>query len=138
MLQRKLAMTDGQETGQAGFRGQQVVIAFVAAAIVHVETHGQQLPLRVEEETKIHRGKLPAESGKQGDLLQFAAGCQGGSAGRLPYASKQRRESVRRVLFDAAIFLGHCRLPGMALGDLFRGLKHLAQLQPASSRADQA
>ena len=85
MLAGKLAMTDGQEAGQAGFRGQQVVTAFVATAIVHVKTHGQQLPPRVEEKAKIHRGELPAKPGKQGDLLQFLAGCQGGSAGRLPH-----------------------------------------------------
>ena len=84
MLQRKLAVTDGQEAGQAGFRGQQVVIAFVATALGHVETDGQQLPLRVEEKAKIHRRELPAKPGKRGDLLQFLAGCQGGSAGRLP------------------------------------------------------
>ena len=64
MLAGKLAMTDGQEAGQAGFRGQQVVTAFVATAIAHVITHGQQLPPRVEEKAKIHRRQLPAKPGK--------------------------------------------------------------------------
>ena len=68
MLQGELAVTDGQEAGEAGFGGQQVVIAFVATAIVDVETHGQQLPLRVEEKAKIHRRELPAEPGKCSDL----------------------------------------------------------------------
>ncbi len=64
MLAGKLAMTYGEKAGQAGFRGQQVVTAFVATAIAHVETHGQQLPPRVEKKAKIHRRELPAKPGK--------------------------------------------------------------------------
>ena len=131
-------MTDGQEAGQAGFRGQQVVIAFVATAIAHVETHGQQLPLRVEEKAKIHRGESPAKPGKKGDLLQFVAGCQGGSAGRLPHALWRRLEprpqsSAAQPSSSAA---SNCQASPSAICSA--AWSTWPNVQPASSRSNQA
>ena len=60
MLLRHLALRDKQETGQARFRGQQVVAGRIAAPFAHIVTYGQQTPGGIVKKLKIHHRQFPA------------------------------------------------------------------------------
>ena len=53
-LLRQLSLRDGHEGGQPGLGRQQVVVARVASAIIHVVPDGQQVACLIEEEVVLH------------------------------------------------------------------------------------
>ena len=65
VIVRNLAQSDGDVAAQARLRRQQIIKTAVTTTLGDVESSGEQIPLRVEQERKIHRREF------------FALRCQG-------------------------------------------------------------
>ncbi len=63
-LLRQLALGDGDEIAQAGFGGQQIVVAGIHPAFGDVVADGQQMPFLVEQELIVHLGEFAADPGQ--------------------------------------------------------------------------
>jgi hypothetical protein len=68
VLLRQLALGDGDEAGEAGLGGEQVVVAGVDPVVAHAVADRQQAALAVVEELDVEFGELLAARGEQAQL----------------------------------------------------------------------
>ena len=110
MAPRGVAPRDGQEAGQAGLGGQQVVAGAVEPALRQVAADREEVAVRLVEEPEVHRRGQSARPGRPSRAQPVtqvgrrpAAIARGRVAGRLAATPRSRQRSLDRARLDGQL-----------------------------------